>query len=150
MSTEEFVTYAIMRFALGRGWEVVQYHPPGGQAAFAVRLGGSVVYPDMIAYRNGIIMVAENKALFDESDVRKLRRMMQCKSAICQIKEYVGDCCRNRRIPMADQCEVVCGHGFAGVIPGEPLQDVHLLHVSDNGDVKVILSSEHPWVTELE
>jgi hypothetical protein len=76
MSKEDFVSYNVMRYLLSRRWSIFQYHAPGGQAAIHFDLADhSRVVPDVMGYRDDVLLIVECKGRYAMSDIAKLESM---------------------------------------------------------------------------
>jgi len=144
--SEDFVSFNIMRILQRNGWVIVQYHPPGGQASFGLNVSGEILYPDLIGYKDSMIVVLENKPSFDSGDVRKLRKIMQDASARNQIIKYVEDFCKDRSIGASGTLLLLWAHGFSARQPPNPLQDINLICVQDDGTIRVTQAILNPLI----
>lgn len=75
--TEEQVTKFIMRWLVADGWEIVSYDFPQSGTGRSLHPSNAVgrnlytVIPDIIAYREGTVLVMEDKDRFVKSDFEK-------------------------------------------------------------------------------
>ncbi len=76
MSREDVVAYTVMRYLLSRQWRIFQYHAPGGQAAIHFDLADRTrVVPDLMGYRDALLLIVECKGRYAMSDINKLEVM---------------------------------------------------------------------------
>lgn len=143
-ASEDFVSFNIMRFFIKYNWSILQYHSPGGQACFAINVYGDITYPDLIAYKAGTIVVLENKARFNNSDIEKLRRMQSDEMAIKQIKSFVGSFLFQNNLLIPKDFIIYCGHGYTGKERETLLNDINLLYVDLTGEVKITQANYFP------
>ena len=89
-------------------WTVIQLVSPGGQAHFSITFFDSIkaktVFPDLIAYKKGIVLVGEIKAGFDSGDKNKLIAISDVDMAMSQLKDNIR---LRLNIPILDDIEVV-------------------------------------------
>src|SRR5690242_4978462 len=133
MVSEDFVSYSILKWLKARDWTVLQYHPPGGGAAYPVRFSnGGIIYPDITAYKARELLVLENKARFSQKDVKKLRRLVADSGACKCVRDYARAkaLARPRRVPHNARIRV--GHGYGGK-SRNPFADVELFRVREDG-----------------
>ena len=77
--TEEDVTKGIMKWLTERGWSIICYDFPHSGTGRQLHPNGStdktagIVIPDIVAYRDGIVLDFENKRTFTQSDFGKVR-----------------------------------------------------------------------------
>lgn len=141
MPTEDFVSYSILKFLLAEHWVILQYHPPGGGAAFPVHTtAGQVIYPDITATKKSDLLVLENKARFNRDDIEKLLRLHADDAACACIRNYARakGIAKERR--NNQDLNIRVGHGFSGRIR-DALTDVELFHVDASGAVKHITTA---------
>ena len=75
--TEEQVTKFIMRWLVADGWEIVSYDFPQSGTGRALHPSNTssknlgTVIPDIIAYRNGAVLIMEDKDRVVKSDFEK-------------------------------------------------------------------------------
>ena len=131
--SEDFVSRTLLQLSIDCGWTVFAYHPPGGQASPVVHLlTGDAVYPDMLAYKRGVVACFENKARHCVDDVVKLQRIL------------ADDVARRRLESLAQRAgmvattgvSIVAVHGFGGVrVPKLAPEFVTLMCVNELGIV---------------
>lgn len=147
MVSEDFVTNSIMKFLQNRRWQIIQYHPPGGQACMSIKILGDVVVPDIIAYKPNNIIVIENKPRFNVNDIDKLIKMMSDEEVIIQIRDYIQSCRRARGLLTADdELIIYWAHGYSGKLREIPLRDINLINVTDEGNITVTNSINSPLI----
>jgi hypothetical protein len=74
---EREITLALRDYLLVRGWQILSIHFPGAQGGLSISVSGKLKrwVPDIIAYKNKIVLVGESKPRFSHKDVDKLNRM---------------------------------------------------------------------------
>jgi Holliday junction resolvase len=87
--TEDFVSYATMRALRSAGWNVLHYHPPGGQASTHFHFSDGVRFtPDIVAVNGNRVLVIESKGRRSSADVQKLAKMRQDAQVAVQIRAF--------------------------------------------------------------
>lgn len=137
MASEDFVSYKIMRYLKGENWNILQYHPPGGQAGLAIKVWGKIVFPDLLAYKSNLIIVMENKPRFNKEDIKKLERMMSDKDALNQIRDFVSEYCKKNDLETQRSISIIWGHGFSGKWPNVSHKYINLVHVGIDGSITI-------------
>lgn len=140
ITSEDQITHSIMVHLRDLGWNIFQYHPPGGQANFGVMLGKNMVYPDIIASKDKDIFVIENKILFNTGDINKLVSMNQDKNIHNEIILHCHKCCKVHDIPIQKNQIIKWAHGFSGQYPSNPHEIVDLIYVKEDLTLKMIPS----------
>lgn len=110
--TEEQVTRSIIKWLVDSGWEILDYDFPGGGTGrkFHIRNGGSdktkgIVIPDVIALRNDVILILENKSVDTLSDYEKIKQLAESSDFRGQLKAAYPD---------VGIAKIVWGIGFSG------------------------------------
>lgn len=84
--TEEQVTKAVMEWLVRNGWEVLDYDFPGGGTGRRFRFADAAgrrdknagaFCPDVVAWRDGLFLLSEDKAVDTLSDYGKQARVKQ-------------------------------------------------------------------------
>ncbi|RYD02610.1 hypothetical protein N752_25110 [Desulforamulus aquiferis] len=145
MASEDFVSYSIMKYFQQEGWYILQYHPPGGQACFAVPVLGDITYPDIIAYKHNKIMVMENKGRYSQSDIEKLTKLMSDPNALRHIKEFTKTYCIQHKLPFPTVLEFFYGHGYSIDRVTESLEKINLFFVHENRTINLISCHNRPY-----
>ncbi len=144
--SEDFVSYSMMQFFKDNRWMIAQYHPPGGQASFGIRISGEMLYPDLIGCKDSRIVVVENKPRYNAEDIEKLRKMMADPGANGQIVSFVRNFCYTHNIKTYDTFALFWAHGFSGKQIPDPLPDVNLIYIDREGNITVKAASRHPLI----
>ena len=138
MASEDFVSYSLMRYLKKIGWDILQYHPPGGQANFALKVSGEIVYPDIIAYKQGYILTMENKSKFAISDINKLKKMISDDGCKKLLIGYTSDYLVKNQIQLQPHFDFLWGHGYSGKERLEVFSDVYTFIVNATGGISII------------
>jgi len=145
MASEDFVSYSIMTALRDADWDIFHYHPPGGQAAWGIYVVGKLIYLDILAYKNSNVLLAENKGKFSNQDINKLRMILLDKSAQNQLQSFVRAQCTRLGLPCVKQLRFSLAHGYSGKLRAS-LEDINLIHVSEEGDLTVTVSRLNPLI----
>lgn len=132
MSREDHVTYNIMLKLKEHNWSIFQYHPPGGQAGMIIKTSLGNVVPDIIGYKNGYVLICENKGKFSDSDVKKLLFLQQDNSALLEIEAFVRKAIKPNIPP---SIAFLWGHGFTQNLAIKYLSNIGFLQVAQSGQV---------------
>lgn len=110
--TEEQVTKSILTWLSGSGWEILDYDFPGGGTGRKFHVGNGVsektkgiVIPDVIALRNNVILILENKSVDTLSDYEKIKQLAESRDFRGQLEAAYPD------VGIAN---VVWGIGYSG------------------------------------
>ncbi|MGD6960070.1 hypothetical protein ACQCWA_20830 [Rossellomorea aquimaris] len=141
MLSEDYVTYYIMKELKRHGWEIVQYHPPGGQASFGVYILEKLIYLDIIAFKESDILIFENKSRYDVGDIMKLQLLLKDTKALLQITDYINNYCEIHNLPLIKGGIINGVHGYSGKRRSNALEDIHLVNVGSNGDLFLLNST---------
>jgi hypothetical protein len=144
MASEDTVSYTIMTALRNNQWNILHYHPPGGQAAWGIFIAGELIFLDILAYKNGKVVLAENKGRFNIGDIEKLRRLMHDESAVEQVRAFIESQCIAWGIDWDNHLQFYLVHGYSGKAADIPLSDVNLAHVSDSGVLTLLPSQLNP------
>lgn len=144
MASEDTVSYTIMTALRNNQWSILHYHPPGGQAAWGIHIAGELIFLDILAYKNGKVVLAENKGRFNAGDIEKLRRLMNDESAVEQVRTFIKSRCIAWGIVWENNLQFCLVHGYSGKPVVVQLPDVNLAHVSDSGVLTLLNSQLNP------
>ncbi len=103
----------------------------------AIRVFGKIVFPDLLAFKNNLILVMENKPHFNKADIKKLERMMSDKDAQKQITDFVSEYCQKKGLETHCSVQIILGHGFSGKRAKTPHKYVNLVHVGKDGSITI-------------
>lgn len=84
---EEFITKSFLKFLIDRDWEILSYDFPQSGTGISLQpnyklrrpetKNEGMITPDIIAFKDGIGLISENKLCFDRQDVNKLVKIRQ-------------------------------------------------------------------------
>ena len=73
---EAFITRSIKIFLKKENYYIIQCIPPRGQGGIHFKVENKIMYPDIIAYRDNIMIIGESKPKYSESDNLKLNKLL--------------------------------------------------------------------------
>jgi hypothetical protein len=144
MSSEDFVSYTILKFLQGKKWHVLHYHPPGGHPSFSIILTDGIYVPDIVAVKKNKILVVENKPQFSGDDVDKMESMYSDSSIIEQITAFVSKNYRWGEKP--EHFEFFWVHGYNKILTETGHQIINFIYVEKSGGITVIQSRDKPLI----
>ena len=74
---ETFITFSITKFLKKNDFFIIQSIHPGGQGGLNYKVNSKPIYPDILAFKDSLFIIGENKPLYSESDHRKLNSLMK-------------------------------------------------------------------------
>ncbi len=84
---EEFITKSFLKFLIDKGWEILSYDFPQSGTGLGLQPNQTfrqpetknegMITPDIIAFKNGIGLISENKPYFEKQDIDKLEKIRQ-------------------------------------------------------------------------
>jgi hypothetical protein len=84
---EEFITKSFLKFLIARDWEIISCDFPQSGTGISLQpdqkfrrsktKNEGMITPDIIAFKNGIGLISENKLYFDRQDINKLVKIRQ-------------------------------------------------------------------------
>ena len=96
--TEEQVTKSILKWLVDSGWEILDYDFPGGGTGRKFHIGNGrsdktkgIVIPDVIALRNDVILILENKSVDTLSDYEKIKQLAESSDFRVQLEAAYPD-----------------------------------------------------------
>lgn len=82
---EEFITKSFIKFLMDKGWEILSYDFPQSGTGVSLHLNQifrqpktkneGMITPDIIAFKEGIGLISENKLYFEKQDIDKLEKL---------------------------------------------------------------------------
>ena len=73
---EAFITRSIKIFLKKENYYIIQCIPPGGQGGIHFKVENKIMYPDIIAYKDNVMIIGESKPKYSESDNLKLNKLL--------------------------------------------------------------------------
>ena len=96
MSTEEFVTITIIEKLKKNGWNILCYDFPQSGTGFSLKQNNSssknlnIVIPDVVAEKNGVGVLFENKDRFFLADFNKIEKLRTTDEYSNSLKLLIG------------------------------------------------------------
>ena len=87
---EAKITLIIKNFLKKNNYFIIQCIPPGGQGGLNYKVNGRPVYPDIIAFKDGVMIIAENKPDYSESDLKKLVSLRESENLYSKSEEILN------------------------------------------------------------
>jgi hypothetical protein len=159
---EYAITYAVKNFLLSKNWDVIAYNPPGSQGTFTIpnpsKDGGyrgqtGSESPDIIAIKNGIVMIVECKTTFNLDDSKKLNSLSTDGKKMEILEMLISRVCKANAINVPDKIDYI----FALAYQGTPQKSsfLGLINVKVNMDfditnIKAISSYEKYFSATLQ
>jgi hypothetical protein len=159
---EYAITYAVKNFLLSKNWDVIAYNPPGSQGTFTIpnpsKDGGyrgqtGSESPDIIAIKNGLVLIVECKTTFNLDDSKKLNNLSADSKKMEILEILIGRVCKANAIKVPDKMEYI----FALAYQGTPQKSnfLGLINVKVNMDfditnIKAISSYEKYFSATLQ
>ena len=73
---EAFITRSIKIFLKKENYYIIQCIPPRGQGGIHFKVENKIMYPDIIAYKDNVMIIGESKPKYSESDNLKLNKLL--------------------------------------------------------------------------
>jgi hypothetical protein len=134
---ETFITQSINNFLKINDYFIIQCIFPGGQGALNFKVNGRPVYPDLIAFKNGTLIIGENKPSYNESDHKKLKKIKNSFNFNEKAQEIVNNFFKSKKIPYSKILRIDFFLGFKES-KIKPLDYVKFFNVRDNGQVLML------------
>ena len=143
--TEEQVAKAVMAWLSARGWEILDYDFPGGGTGRRFRFSGAesqheknagAFCPDIVAWKNGLFLLCENKATDTPSDYDKQARVKSEPTLSEQLRAaYPG------KVPTSTLTAIAFSGPFVNQDRAATRNIDFVLCISENNDVTVCRES---------
>jgi len=85
---EAFITRSIKNFLKKENYYIIQCIPPGGQGGIHFKVENKIMYPDIIAYKDDLMIIGESKPKYSESDNLKLNKLLLSEKAQYILNNY--------------------------------------------------------------
>jgi hypothetical protein len=121
---EYAITYAVKNYLLSKNWDVIAYNPPGSQGTFTIPNPGKdggfrgqigSESPDVIAIKNGLVMVVECKTNFNLDDSVKLKNLFSDKRKMEILEILINRVCEANAIKVPEKIEYIFALAYQGV-----------------------------------
>ena len=136
---EAFITFCITNFLKINKYYIIQSIHPGGQGGLNYKLNGKPIYPDILAFYNGIFIIGENKPLYSESDHIKLNNLMQSKELNSKSQFILNTYCDSKNIIRSKILKIEFFLGFeeSSRLPSD---NINFYNVDKNENIKILKS----------
>lgn len=112
--TEDDVSFALLKALQKAGWQIYQYHAPGGQCDISLIGAFGRIAPDIIARRGKLVLVCENKGIFCLKDIEKLELARKDPDVELQLRNaVVGRLPINESDLIASDLVILWAHGYS-------------------------------------
>ena len=114
--TEYQVTYAVKEWLLKTSWNVIAYNPPGSQGTFTIpnpkkdgafRGQSGSESPDIVAVKQGLVLVVEAKPKQDKTDADKLDALRKDADKMSIFKLLVGKVCAANQVEFEESYQFI-------------------------------------------
>ena len=130
MLSEGEITNEIKNFLIQKKWFIIQYSPPGGSLGNPYKLNDENIYIDIVAIKDQIAVIFENKSIFNKKDIEKLVEIKNDDQLINKINFFTK--IKNKN-PIS--C-VFFFHGHNHVYCGNKFMDINLSFLSKDHKIK--------------
>ena len=121
---EYAITYAVKNYLLSKNWDVIAYNPPGSQGTFTIPNPGKdggyrgqtgSESPDIIAIKNGLVMIVECKTTFNLDDSAKLNNLFTDNKKMEILEILITRVCEANAIKVPDKIEYIFALAYQGI-----------------------------------
>ena len=136
---EAKITQSIKNFLKKNNYFIIQCIPPGGQGGLNYKVNGRPVYPDIIAFKDGVMIIAENKPDYSEKKIKKLVSLRESENLYSKSEEILNHYFTLKSISSSKILKIELYLGFAesNVYPSS---GINFFQVSKKGEVKILKS----------
>ena len=131
---ESAVMSKLRHYFLDSGYQIFQYHTPGGHAAFNFNIKNEVFYPDLVSLQleKGDVYIVEAKGSFDLGDIEKLKKYKSSEEAVKQLRNFISKQCDARKLKTPSNLRYFWAHAFSGKFTPLSEKSITLICVQDN------------------
>jgi hypothetical protein len=159
---EYAITYAVKNYLLSKNWDVIAYNPPGSQGTFTIpnpskdggyRGGTGSESPDIIAIKNGLVIVVECKTTFNVDDSLKLNNLFTDKRKMEILEILISRVCEANSIKVPDKMEYIFALAYEGIPHKSNFLGLISVEVNEDFDItnmKAISSYEKYFSATLQ
>ena len=136
---ETFITSCITNFLKKNNYYIIQSISPGGQGSLNYKVNDKPIYPDILAFKDGVFIISENKPYFNESDHIKLNNLMHSKEVNSKSQFILNKYCESKEITLSKILKIEFFLGF-GESLRLPTDSINFFNVTKDGNVKLLKS----------
>ena len=122
-TNEYVITYGVKLFLLENSWDVIAYNPPGSQGTFTIpnpskdgsekgQTGSES--PDIVAVKDGYVLIVECKPKFDLVDSQKLKRLSKNELKMEVLDMLIRRVCKANEIPLPRELNYIYALAYQG------------------------------------
>jgi len=93
---EDDITYCVKEYLQENRWEIISYNPPGGHGGTIIDFSSlkkdrskSWQIPDILAYKNKMVLLIECKPRYNEKDVKKLNKIFHNETILKKLENLI-------------------------------------------------------------
>lgn len=128
--SEGEITNEIKNFLIKKEWSIIQYSPPGGSLGNPYKLNNENIYIDIVAVKNQIAVIFENKSVFNKSDINKLNDIRNDTEVLRKINYFSSKKKQNK------VSKLIFFHGHNKKFEGKIYNDINLFFIDNNYKIK--------------
>jgi hypothetical protein len=122
-TNEYVITYGAKLYLIEKKWDVIAYNPPGSQGTFTIpnpskdgREKGQTgsESPDVIAVKDGFVLIVECKPNFDSGDSLKLKRLSQDEQKMEVLDILIRRVCKANEIGLPETLQYIYALAYSG------------------------------------
>jgi len=136
---ETFITSSITKFLKRNDFYIIQSIHPGGQGGLNYKVNSKPIYPDLLAFKETLFIIGENKPSYSESDHRKLNTLMQSMEVDSKSQFILNKYCESKNIISRKILKIEFFLGFEKSSK-LPTDNINFYHVDKYENVKILKS----------
>ncbi len=134
---ETFITLSINKFLNENNYQVIQCIPPGGQGSLNYLVKNKFIYPDFICFKEGELLIGENKLKYSESDEKKLIDLSLEENLVSDSKRILKNFQVSNNFEISNLDKITLFMGFSSKESKRSKKFDNFL-VDENGKVKIL------------
>jgi hypothetical protein len=146
-TNEYVITYGVKLYLLENSWDVIAYNPPGSQGTFTIpnpskdgsekgQTGSES--PDVIAVKDGHVLIVECKPKFDLVDAQKLNRLSNNELKMEVLDLLIRRVCKANDIPLPSELNYIYALAYQGDAHGVGALGFINVEVAKEFDIRTI------------
>lgn len=136
---ETFITSSITKFLKKNDFYIIQSIHPGGQGGLNYKVNSKPIYPDLLAFKDTLFIIGENKPSYSESDHRKLNTLMNSMELNSKSQFILNKYCESKNIISRKILKIEFFLGFERSSK-LPTDSINFYHVDKYENVKILKS----------
>jgi hypothetical protein len=136
---ESLITRSIKQYLKKENYYIIQCIPPRGQGGIHFKVENKIMYPDIIAFKDHVMIIGESKTHYSESDNSKLNKLLKSDKLYEKAQYILNNYFKSKYLSLKkiNRIEMFLAFNKNSLVPKD---EVFFYKVSKDGEVEMLKS----------